>query len=354
MKKAKQMGYAPLPANMRSTSPSLGPPPGVAGMLSRRGASPAGVEPAAPRRPAPKPSTTKVVAPGQPAPPGRSRDRFISLPDELQGDGQMVVPELSPTIFEDLPGLDVEAGTRGRITVYCIAESLDRKALELRLRERGGSALLHQYPDVLYGLYESAKEGEPCRGECFYFDYGAVAFWGLSERQEREVLRTLLAPCLVDDLEMSEVEVDEFQFHYSLNEKPHIQNDTITINLRLRSDHLIKLSISHALAQSAKLSVYEERVIQIVESTKDLPEALAATGEVGLTRKQIARMIGRVFIQKSAVNLLSTVLDTPEFFWSAPDSMQNLYKRVCEYMEYDTRVEVLNNRFQVLQEMLDM
>ena len=190
------------------------------------------------------------------------------------------------------------------------------------------------------------------------------------------------------------------------------------VNYRLHNDHLIKLSISHALAQSAKLSVYEERVIEIVESTKDLPETLAATGEVGLSRKQIACLIGRVFIQKSAVNLLSTVLDTPEFFWSAPDSMQNLYKRVCEvgglvgagrvvgggaaphtahaaccpaaacsacsatpapcsshhlpsnqscfvycplyclpllqYMEYDTRVEVLNNRFQVLQEMLDM
>ena len=52
------------------------------------------------------------------------------------------------------------------------------------------------------------------------------------------------------------------------------------VNLRLRNDHLIKLSISHALAQSAKLSVYEERVIEIVESTKDLPEALAATGKV--------------------------------------------------------------------------
>lgn len=33
--------------------------------------------------------------------------------------------------------------------------------------------------------------------------------------------------------------------------------------------------------------------------------------------------------------------------WSAPDSMQTLYKRVCEYMELDDRVEVLNNRFQV-------
>lgn len=66
-----------------------------------------------------------------------------------------------------------------------------------------------------------------------------------------------------------------------------------------------------------------------------------------LSRKEIAKLIGQVFIQKSAVNLLSTVLDTPEFFWSAPDSMQNLYKRVCEYMELDDRVEVLNNRFQV-------
>lgn len=29
----------------------------------------------------------------------------------------------------------------------------------------------------------------------------------------------------------------------------------------------------------------------------------------------IAKLIGKVFIQKSAVNLLSSVLDTPEFFW---------------------------------------
>lgn len=30
----------------------------------------------------------------------------------------------------------------------------------------------------------------------------------------------------------------------------------------------------------------------------------------------------QVFLQKSAVNLLSSVLDTPEFFWHAPDSFQ--------------------------------
>ena len=146
------------------------------------------------------------------------------------------------------------------------------------------------------------------------------------------------------------------------------------MNHRLAHDHRIKMSILHALAQSTKLSVYEGRAMALVEDTKDLPELLATTGkvrrlcvwggfgagalssvllhcwvgvlgswgccgvrppnfthplptgptppQVGLSRKKVAQLIGQVFIQKSAVNLLSTVLDTPEFFWSAPDSMQ--------------------------------
>jgi uncharacterized Rmd1/YagE family protein len=43
-------------------------------------------------------------------------------------------------------------------------------------------------------------------------------------------------------------------------------------------DPSIKLSISHALSQSTKLCVFEERVLEIVASTKDLPESLASTG----------------------------------------------------------------------------
>lgn len=41
------------------------------------------------------------------------------------------------------------------------------------------------------------------------------------------------------------------------------------------------------------------------------------------------RMVTPLFVgaQKSAVNLLSSVLDTPEFFWHAPDAQQTLYNR---------------------------
>lgn len=71
--------------------------------------------------------------------------------------------------------------TRGRITIYCIADSLDRKQLETKLLERGPRFLLHKYPDVLYGQYVSGVQ--EATGDVFYFDYGCVAFWGLSQKQ---------------------------------------------------------------------------------------------------------------------------------------------------------------------------
>jgi hypothetical protein len=51
---------------------------------------------------------------------------------------------------QDLPDI---SGSRGRITIYCVAETLNRDLLTKKLRERGPQFLLHSYPDVLYGRY---------------------------------------------------------------------------------------------------------------------------------------------------------------------------------------------------------
>jgi len=247
---------------------------------------------------------------------------------------------------------EVGPGTRGRITVYCVSDSLDREMLDKRLQQRGPQFLLHSYPDALYGKYSELEHG--IVGDVLYFDYGVVVFWGLSKKQEQDVLKNLVAPCQEAPLPAAKAARDEFQYNYAANEKAHIQNDTVTIDYRLSRNHMIKIAISHALAQSTKLVHFEARVLDIISNTKNLPEHLANTGEILLSKKQIAQLIGTVFIEKSRVNLLSTVLDTPEFFWDAPDSMQTLYERVCEYMELEERVRVLNNRYQVLTEMLDV
>jgi hypothetical protein len=54
----------------------------------------------------------------------------------------------------------------------------------------------------------------------------------------------------------------------------------------------VKLAISHALAQSTKLCVYEERVVETVLETKHLPETLAKHGNVHISRKKVAQLIG--------------------------------------------------------------
>lgn len=224
--------------------------------------------------------------------------------------------------------------------------------LEKRLKQRGPRFLLHSFPDILYGQYSELGQG--AFGDVLYFDYGVVVIWGLTKKQEEDVLKNLVAPCQEYPLPATKTAKDEFQFNYTANETANIQNDTITIDYRMSSDHMIKIAISHALAQSTKLVHFEARVLDIISDTKDLPEHLATTGEILLNKKEIARLIGTVFIEKSRVNLLSTVLDTPEFFWSVPDKFQVLYKSVSAYIELDERVVVLNNRYQVLTEMLNM
>ncbi|DBA97218.1 TPA: hypothetical protein ACH3X1_014968 [Trebouxia sp. C0004] len=292
------------------------------------------------------------IAPGQPAPGPRGRDKFVPLPVDVEDVPQAERPPPSFDPAQEDAQPEVGPGTRGRITVYCVSDSLDREMLDRRLQQRGPQFLLHSYPDALYGKYSELEHG--IVGDVLYFDYGVVVLWGLSKKQEQDVLKNLVAPCQEAPLPAAMSARDEFQYNYAANEKAHIQNDTVTIDYRLSRNHMIKIAISHALAQSTKLVHFEARVLDIISNTKNLPEHLANTGEILLSKKQIAQLIGTVFIEKSRVNLLSTVLDTPEFFWDAPDSMQTLYERVCEYMELEERVRVLNNRYQVLTEMLDV
>ena len=116
----------------------------------------------------------------------------------------------------------------------------------------------------------------------------------------------------------------------------------------------VKLAISYALAQSTKLSFFEERIQQHSEETMEMPATLARMGRVNMNRKDISKLIGRVFLEKCAANLLYSALDRPEFFWDAPDALQDLYDAICEYLEVDTRLETLNARFEVLQATLDV
>lgn len=145
--------------------------------------------------------------------------------------------------------------------------------------------------------------------EMFVFSYGVVVFWNFSERQEKDILADLTFADAEDDpslltrpLEEDDFETEEFHFEYSADVKrPRVFNDMIT--LLPRSDHMIKLTISHAIAQSTKLCFFEERMGDTMSDAQHVPKTLALTGELNMTRTEIVKILGRLFKSRVDINL---------------------------------------------------
>ncbi|OCK74344.1 DUF155-domain-containing protein [Lepidopterella palustris CBS 459.81] len=204
------------------------------------------------------------------------------------------------------------------------------------------------------------SEGIPARiapnalsfGEMFVFSYGVVVFWNFTERQEKDILADLTFSASSTGISLvtrphpeADFETEEFHFEYNHEiPRPRVYNDMITLR---SGDHMIKLAMSHAIAQSTKLSFFEERMAKTMLEAQYVPRRLALTGKLGMSRKEVVMMIGRLFTSRVDVNLSSNMLDTPNFFWDSEPTLHPLYTAVREYLEIKPRIQVLNERCRV-------
>ncbi|AAW46791.1 hypothetical protein CNBM1680 [Cryptococcus deneoformans B-3501A] len=184
--------------------------------------------------------------------------------------------------------------------------------------------------------------------DVFLFEYGCVVLWGMTEREEKKFLASIKR-FEIERLSAEDVEMEDLNFYYA--DYSRIYNDVIT--LRKGSSYMTKLSLSHALSQSVKISLFEELIMGTIEQTKDIPKSLSETGKIGLPRSEIMKQIGNLFILRININLVGSILDSPEFFWTFPD-LEPLYNAARSYLEIGQRVELLNARVDVLQDMLKL
>lgn len=194
--------------------------------------------------------------------------------------------------------------------------------------------------------------------EMFVLQYGIVVFWNLSETHEKNILADLAfasevpEPILINPISEQDIETEEFHFEYdSQIHRPRVFNDMITLR---SGDHLIKLTMSYAIAQLTKLCLFESRMVHSLLSISKLPKKLALTGRLGLKRQQLLKKSGKLFKLRVDVNLSSSILDTPDFFWSMEPALHPLYSAVREYLEIEQRVQVLNDRCKVFLEFLNI
>ncbi|KAK8850739.1 hypothetical protein IAR55_004659 [Kwoniella newhampshirensis] len=184
--------------------------------------------------------------------------------------------------------------------------------------------------------------------DVFLFEYGTVVIWGMTEKEEKRFLSSI-KKFEIERLSTEDVEMEDLNFYYA--DYSRIYNDVIT--LRKGSSYMTKLSLSHALSQSVKISLFEELISSTIEQTKDIPKSLSETGKIGLPRSEIMKQIGNLFILRININLVGSILDSPEFFWTFPD-LEPLYGAARSYLEIGQRVDLLNARVDVLQDMLKL
>jgi len=89
--------------------------------------------------------------------------------------------------------------------------------------------------------------------EVFLFEYGVVVLWGMSVQEEKRFLKDI-AKFEMEKLSEEDVQVENFNFYVTSSYQPRIYNDFITLSPK--SGYMVKLTISHAIAQSVKVDDY--------------------------------------------------------------------------------------------------
>ncbi|ORZ37875.1 hypothetical protein BCR44DRAFT_160331 [Catenaria anguillulae PL171] len=234
-------------------------------------------------------------------------------------------------------------------------------------------------------------------GEVAFFEYGVTVMWGMTAKEEQwllgeirqfhasEAIPRVLSSRVADhDADMlaaagtgsppdestsllihdtsslmsdpdslydeDNMVTEEFHFQYMPNGRPRIFNDIITLR---DGNHLTKVTISHGIAQSCKLLLFEIKMENTLQRTRNIPKSLAQTGTVALTPREVTVLTGHLYQLRMDLNLISNVLDVPDMFWTTP-GWQPLYRAVQKYLEIPQRSKTLNLRAQVLSDLLDM
>ncbi|KAK9323758.1 hypothetical protein V1517DRAFT_372614 [Lipomyces orientalis] len=287
--------------------------------------------------------------------------------------------------------------TLPRVTAYCTASSYRLKEFARYLQTRKAhKAVPKVFDECLYSVYSyrhdepppagtkvpydgsSSSDGSPTDGlqkkpeeqdlvrldsegaeirigiaqfsEIFVFEYGVVVLWGFAVQEEQRFLREM-PRFELEKLAPQDVQIEEFNYYVTKSYHPRIYNDFIA--LRDASNYMTKLSISHAIAQSVKISLFEELVDHTIKTTQDIPIGIARTGKVQMSRKKIMMQIGDLFILRININLHGSIIDSPELMWSEPQ-LEPLYQATKSYLEINQRVSVLNQRLEVISDLLQM
>ncbi len=233
-----------------------------------------------------------------------------------------------------------------RCSSYCSANAFNLKYNNFKALAKHGYA--HEFIDkVLYAKYVDEKEGIV---DIFVFHFGCVIIWGASEALEAKIVKDINR---LSANSSHEIYSEFINFNYNKkSDRTYIDEEKNIVYLA-SDDPYIKLSISHALAQSVKLNELEERVMDLLTKSEPIQQELASKGMVAMSKSEISKQIGTLFSTRYSVNMHRDILDTPEFFWRRP-SFEPIYDMTVEFQDIQIRQGILNNHLNLIHELYSL
>ena len=201
-----------------------------------------------------------------------------------------------------------------KCSAYCLALRFDINELAAVLSE-----------STLIRIIKGALLIEDEDSWSIVFSYGAVVHWNVSTEQQAKLHLLLL-----NYAENPLATIEEDYFTFALNcSSTRIIEDHIEIE---SSDPILIFALSQGMAQSIKLASFETNAITTINNTSYIPRSLAENGSIKLSRYNIAKIRGQLFLTKSDIILNYDLLDTPEFFWEYPE-YESFYSITAKYLE---------------------
>mmetsp|Transcript_18186 Transcript_18186/g.32596 ORF Transcript_18186/g.32596 Transcript_18186/m.32596 type:complete len:307 (+) Transcript_18186:84-1004(+) len=227
---------------------------------------------------------------------------------------------------------------RNLVLAFGFAENLDLDSLqskvELLVVQLNGKTRLSQ--EVL--MLKMSKDRY-----AYLFDFGVAVFWGATHDFCNKVVQML---CTFTSKRLVQVEIESFTF--KVVETFNIAHDLISM---ATNDNEEKLAVSYAVAQSLQLSCFEDTVSTFSDKSERIQIDLAEKGEFSIGHKESTQEIAKLLDFKIQVNLQSNLLDTPDLLWD-DDRAQGIYSKVKNYLDVIKRVSILNQRLEVMSELL--
>ena len=120
----------------------------------------------------------------------------------------------------------------------------------------------------------------------YIFDYGVATSWGIIDSKKSQLLNMVQ-----EHVSEISLQKDTERFHFKITENASVSmiDDTITL-----TDYktMTLLTVSHALAQSAKLGRFIVMAERTIKDNAYLSHTLAKMGEIPLSRKKLSMLRG--------------------------------------------------------------